>query len=486
MENQGIVIWLHMHQPSYFHPIMNIQYLPWVRRNLTKGYYNVAKILSNYSTKVNINFSGILLKQIMDYQESKITDYYQLLETKDAACLTESEKIFIINHFLINGLMNDSARYKELFEKKIHLEHFSIQDIRDAQFLFSLSAMSTLLPETTEFKKKERNFTEYDKKQLHKIETDIINSVLPMYKDLYEKGQIELTVTPFYHPILPLLINSTSAKESKNDAVIPENIFSHVEDADTQIKMAINIFKNVFGKKPKGMWPSEGSVSDDAANLIHENGLSWIGTDESVLKKSIGNDDDSLIWYLNETKILFRDHSLSDKIGFVYNKMEPAKAAEDFYNEAISKGRTEVVILDGENPWEYYKNGGIEFLNEWFKKIENIAILGSEAETKKYLNHITPGSWINGYFDTWIGHKESNIAWTYLTEARERLKGSRDALQELYIAEGSDWFWWYSDFHKNEVDMSFDTLFRAHISKAYYLANIKTPDYLNYPIKEVK
>ncbi len=487
MKNQKVVIWLHMHQPDYFNPLGKIQYLPWVRRNITKGYYNVAKILSKYSTKININFSGVLLKQILSYQDDNFNDYYGILETKNAEDLIESEKAFILERFLIPELWKESRRYNELIEKKNHNEKFSLQDIRDTQFLFSLSAFSKFIPEIPDLIEKGQFFSEDDKKALHKVGKQIINSILDLYKELYKKGQIELTITPFYHPILPLLINTKSAIESKSDAIIPENTFKYIEDAKEQIKRSIKTFKDVFEKMPQGMWPSEGSISEEAIKIINESGIKWIGTDEQVLKRSIENNNpDSLIWDFKNTKIFFRNHNLSDKIGFVYNKMEPKVAAEDFYNEVQSKNRTEVVILDGENPWEYYPNSGIDFLNEWFKRIEGISALGSEIEPNHQLSRIIPGSWINGYFDTWIGHEESNIGWTYLTNARETLKNSKEALEELYMAEGSDWFWWYSDFHKKEVDMSFDTLFRSHLIKAYELAGKAVPEYLYYPIKEVK
>jgi len=487
MKNQKVIIWLHMHQPDYFNPINKIQYLPWVRRNITKGYYNIVKILSKYSTKININFSGTLLKQIIAYQNDNFNDYYRILEMKNTEDLSESEKTFIIEHFLIPGLLKYSERYNELIEKKKHNEKFHLQDIRDTQTLFSISGFSPLIPGISELIKKGKLYSENDKNTLRKIEKEIIKSILNAYKGLYEKGQIELTITPFYHPILPLLINTKTATETKSDAIIPENTFKHPEDAKEQITRSITIFKNIFGKMPQGMWPSEGSISEEVIKIINESGIKWIGTDEQVLKRSIENDNpESLIWDFKNTTIFFRNHNLSDKIGFVYNKMEPKAAAEDFYNEVQSNNRTEVVILDGENPWEYYPNSGVDFLNEWFKRIEGISTLGSEIESDHQLSHIIPGSWINGFFDTWIGHKESNIAWTYLTDARETLKNSKEALEELYIAEGSDWFWWYSDFHKNEVDMSFDILFRSHLIRAYQTAGQSVPEYLNYPIKEVK
>ncbi len=486
MKKNNVVVWLHMHQPDYFDPVSKTQYLPWVRRHALSGYYPVAKLLSTYPARININFSGILIKQISDYAENNVNEYYKALEEKDAKSLTESEINFIIRHFLIPLPNANSARFKELLSKKERREKFSTDEIRDTQVLFSLSAFSPLIEDVKALKAKDRNFTEQDKQLIKQTENKIIGSLIGMYKNLYESGQIELTITPFYHPILPLLIDSNSAKESKEDSILPYGRFMHSEDASKQIKTAIEIFENTFGKKPQGMWPAEGSISNEAVELIKGNGIEWIGTDEAVLRMSKTNGPpDSSVWNARGMKILFRDHTLSDKIGFVYNKMQPADAADDFYNAVQSAEKTKVVILDGENPWEFYPNSGIDFLKAWFSKIEEITVSGSDAEAEGEMESIHPGSWINGYFDTWIGHKESNIAWDYLINARKKL-GSEDALKELYIAEGSDTFWWFSDFHKKEVDFSFDYLFRMHLISAYKLQNEKVPPYLNYPIKEVK
>ncbi len=483
MKNK-VIVWLHMHQPEYFNPIAGIQYLPWVRRHLAGGYYTVANLLKKYPAKININFSGVLLAQILRYTENFI-DYYDYLERKDASSLSESEANFIINKFLIPMNNFDNKRFAELIGKKQRMEKFTTNDLRDSQVLFTLSAFSPLNNEASEFLGK-NSFTESDKEEVKRIEKRAIKAVLPLYKELSESGIIELTATPMYHPILPLLVDTNSAKESKPDSVMPYSRFLHPEDADEQIKEGLTIFERVFGEKPKGMWPSEGSISAEVIELIKENGIEWVGTDEAILRKSLGGNPEGLVYASNGVKIIFRNHTLSDKIAFVYNKMNPQDAASDFENCVVNSGRTEVVILDGENPWEYYENKGVDFLTEWFKKLQNISIKGSEAETEGEIEKIAPGSWINGFFDTWIGHKESNIAWDYLTEAREKLGDNEEAMKEIRIAEGSDWFWWYSDFHKNEVDFSFDTLFRMHLIKAYELSGEIIPGYLFYPIKEAK
>jgi alpha-amylase/alpha-mannosidase (GH57 family) len=487
MKKNNVIIWLHMHQPDYADPISRRQYLPWVRRHTLNGYYTVAKLLEEIPAKLNINFSGILLKQILDYAENGLEDYYATLEKKPADSLSGSEIDFITQHFVVPIYTFHSKRFTELLNKKENREKFSKQDIRDAQALFSLSAFSPLVNDIGELKTKDRNFSENDKQFIKETETKIIKSTLPIYRKLYESKQIELTVTPFHHPILPLLIDTNAAKESKKDTILPYEQFSHREDAVNQIKMALEIFKNVFGKLPDGMWPAEGSISNEALDLIRDSGIKWAGTDEAVLHNSRSmSPHDPYIWNVRNVKILFRDHALSDRIGFVYNKMKAEDAAQDFYNAVQQSENTKVVILDGENPWDFYEDNGIEFLKEWFNKVKDITILGSEANPDGELNSIHPGSWINGFFDTWIGHRESNIAWDYLTNAREVAGNNKNAMEELYAAEGSDSFWWYSDFHKKEVDCSFDYLFRMHLIKAYQYAGAKIPEYLQYPIKEVK
>ncbi len=484
MENK-VMVWLHMHQPEYFNPTAGIQYLPWVRRHLLSGYYTVANLLEKYPAKININFSGILLKQILRYSNG-LTDYYDYLEKKDASSLTESEATFVKDKFLMHVSGFSHKRFAELLEKKSHGEKFATNDLRDTQFLFSLSAFSALNGEAREFCKKDRNFTEKDKEELKQIESKTIKNVLPMYGKLFSNDVVELTVTPMYHPILPLLIDTNVARESKPDTLLPLSRFARPEDAEFQIRKGIEIFENVFGRKPKGMWPSEGSISNEAIHLIKKNGIDWVGTDEIVVKRSLGEDTVKLVCLKEGVKIFFRNHTLSDKIAFVYNKMNPSDAAKDFADYVENSKRTEVVILDGENPWDYYSDGGVGFLTEWFKLLGEIGIKGSKAKTEENIRSIVPGSWINGYFDTWIGHKQSNKAWEYLTNAREKLSENEEAREELYIAEGSDWFWWYSDFHKNEVDFSFDILFKSRIIRAYQLAGEIIPGYLFYPIKEVR
>ncbi len=487
--NKKLVMWLHMHQPNYLNPQNNEQIVPWTRRHMLRGYYEIPKLLSQSSAKININFSGTLLKQIVRYAEGKLKDSWQILEEKDASLLSESEKTFIIRNFLEPIPHFNSARFNQLIEKRKMRERFNIQDIRDAQMLFALSAFSPLVNEADELLNKKQNYTETDKETEKTVENKIMQSIIPLYKMLFQRNQIALTVSPMYHPILPLLLDSSIAKISKPNVILPGIRFAYAEDAVKQIDDAIAVFKETFGTAPQGMWPSEGSVSDETIDIVKIKGIKWIGTDQSILYKTrAGIEKDGV--FLSDVrgvKVFFRDRELSDKIGFTYNSMNEKDAVKDLLQKLEASKNGEVIITDGENPWDSYPKYGVPFLKELFSALdEKNSALCSEATPENKLESIQPGSWINGCFDTWIGDEETNRAWTYLYDARAAVGKIKEALDEIYIAEGSDWFWWYSNFHKKEVDFTFDILFRTHLLYAYKKALIKAPSYLFQPIKEEK
>jgi alpha-amylase/alpha-mannosidase (GH57 family) len=475
-------LWFHMHQPSYEIPESEYLYLPWVRRHMLNGYYMVPKLLLDSEARVNINFSGILLKQMKLYEEDLVKDAYQYYEEKEVDSLSAAERIFIIDKFLI-PLPFKSDRFRYLLEKKMKKESLSTQEILDTQVLFSISAFALPEEEILEMLKKGRNFSENDKLLVMKVQEKTIKSVIPTYKALMAKNQIEITISPYYHPILPLLIDQSSALESKGGTILPETKFAYPEDAEIQISKSLEVCERVFGTRPKGLWPSEGSISNEAIDIIKKLGFDWIGSDELILSKAKETSDKKAgIYDVRNLKVFFRDHHLSDKIGFIYNKMEPADAVKDLLN---NQEAVKVIILDGENPWTFYPDNGVPFLKELFKNInKNNSLLGSEAVSSGKINSIKPGSWINGYFDTWIGNSETNNAWTYLTLARESIGKNEKAMNDILMAEGSDSFWWYSDYHRNEVDFSFDYMFRARLINAYKNAGKSVPCYLFYTIKK--
>jgi alpha-amylase/alpha-mannosidase (GH57 family) len=355
-----------------------------------------------------------------------------------------------------------------------------------------------------------------------------MGEVIPLYQRLVKDNRIELSVTPYYHPILPLLCDTDIARRAERETVDASFVFKHPEDADIQVRRAVAYFERLFGFKPDGMWPSEGSVSEEAAALIATFGFSWIATDQEILEHSEvdGGEKNILLPHRcpganSHLHIVFRDHALSDAIGFSYAEMDPEKAAADFMNRAESVRQRILeknqdpdrfllnVILDGENCWEFYPDNGEHFLRALYRRLSESRTLRSVtvgefiqtcAERSRELPRITrlhAGSWINHNFGIWIGtHKEKNTAWQYLKRTRDFLversenfqdsKKLQNAWEEIYIAEGSDWFWWFGDDHQADNKIEFDALFRYHLIRVYDILEVTPPSYLMAPIMSPK
>ncbi|MBT5875697.1 MAG: glycoside hydrolase, partial [Candidatus Latescibacteria bacterium] len=357
---------------------------------------------------------------------------------------------------------------------------------------------------------------------------EFLHQIVPLYRRLQDCGQIEVSISPFYHPILPLLCDTGEASVAMPDAHLPSPGFSHPDDARQQIERSIRFYRDRFGSSPHGMWPSEGSVSPAVVRLAAEAGLSWIATDDAILSQSLhpprqGTDDGKHLSPAQryraykaksgnqEIAIVFRDHLLSDHIGFVYSRWDPIDAAEDMIQRLLEIRRqvpenvsTVVpVILDGENAWEYYADHGRPFLRALYSKLSDTPEIKTVTmQTATAANRLDPierlhsGSWIDGNYGTWIGHPEKNAGWECLQKAREMLtarealndrrdaEAIRNARESLYIAEGSDWFWWYGDDHMSENDAQFDQLFRKHVANIYRSLGEPIPARLEKSIRE--
>lgn len=528
------ILW-HMHQPYYYDPLKNKFMLPWVRLHATKDYLDMLLILKKFpEVKVTFNLVPSLLKQLKEY-ESGATDVFFEYSSIPAEELTEEQKIFILeNFFLANWktMVGSFPRYKELLEKrgKIYGEpsklskKFTPQELRDLQVLFNLVWIDPLHIENDlflkELKKKGANFTEEEKRLLLEKHIEIIKKIIPSYKEMAKSGQIELSVSPFYHPILPLIYDNYKAKECMHEVQLPQHNFKAPEDASAQINKAIAYFEEIFGFKPQGMWPSEGSVSEEVIRLIANTTIKWIATDEEILSKSIDEKlrsgetliNPSMLYQVYEfegVKIFFRDRILSDLIGFVYSGWETQKAVNDFFKrikESTTSGIVSV-ILDGENAWEYYENDGKDFLENLYGSLQRSKDIKTvtfseylqENPYSTSLKKIFPGSWIGANFSIWIGHEEDNLSWDYLYKVRQDLvsyqmenpyKDLSQAWEEIYISEGSDWNWWYGDEHYTETKEVFDEIYRHHLMNVYLKIGKEPPAFLYIPItkkmKEIK
>jgi alpha-amylase/alpha-mannosidase (GH57 family) len=526
-----------MHQPSYKDPFSGKYTLPWVRLHGVKDYLDTLKILEEFpAIKQTFNVVPSLLEQLNDYIENSARDRHLELTLKSPSDLTQEERVFIVEYFFLanwDTMVKPYPRYQELLLKRGMrysrddlgriIRYFSDQDIRDLQLLFNLSWIDPMFREADPFLKglieKERDYTEEEKQLLIARQFDILKRIIPEYRMLASSGQIEISVSPFYHPILPLLWDTDSARIAMPNVKLPRKRFSHPEDAVHQIRTGIAFFEETFGFRPHGMWPSEGSVSEDVVAAISAEGIKWIATDEEVLARSLGRPLRSNEGYLLDPQALFRpyayaglslffrDHKLSDEVGFVYSGWSAERAVDDFIGrlaqirDSLPNGRPFVVpvILDGENAWEYYKNDGQDFLralygalsrDSRFKTVTMSEHLNENGPCES-LKKLHSGSWISADFHVWIGHEEDNLSWDYLSQTRDDLAAYAESHPEadisaawkaLYAAEGSDWNWWYGDEHSSDNAKEFDELFRNYLMKVYKVIGKEIPPNLYEPI----
>lgn len=530
----------HQHQPYYKHGHRHL--LPWARLHATKDYYDMAAALERFpALRQTINVAPSLLVQLADYAHGGGTDRVLELSARPAHELDSDEKVAILRSFFlcnVERMINPYPRYAELYRMggrnrddidglRAAAEAFSANDWLDLQVWYNLTWIGEYSRGDEPFASllaRGRDFSEQDKHALLEAGRRIIASVVPTYRRLLESGQAELSVTPFYHPILPLLCDSFSALEAMPNAELPENHIAWPEDARVHVTRAVDLFAEYFGAGPKGMWPSEGGVSDAAMALAADAGFLWAATDEGILRRTLGEAWHPLAKYFPyrlKTRngplwMLFRDHELSDAIGFVYSSWKPEAAALDFYNRLVEIRARIVqtlgaaaladaivpVILDGENCWEFYQANGRPFLEALYSLLAGSqeivtttfsgALAAATPDPARTLGRIYAGSWVGSNFRIWIGHEEDNNAWDALAAARAALLAARErlddatfatAMEEIYIAEGSDWFWWYGDENTAADQDEFDSLFRAHLREVYRLIGAEAPPDLDRPIR---
>lgn len=536
-----LFLW-HMHQPYYKDLVTGEYRLPWVRLHALKDYYGMVKLLDEFpGIHQTFNLVPSLIVQIQDYVSGRANDPFFRIASKPADQLDASEKLFAIQYLFqanLSNMIGRYPRYRELWQQLRSrpeesgrlAPRVSDNDITDLQVLSQIAWMDEFFlddPAISELIGKGRGYSFQDQQLVISKQREFLGKVLPAYAAAAQRGSIEISSSPYYHPILPLLCDTEIGAVSHHGLPLPENRFQRPEDAHEQIVRGLELHEKVFGVRPRGMWPSEGSVSDEVLKLAYSAGLNWLATDEGVLGRSIGflferNGNGRLLpeaaeklyqiyrWEQGDAAInlVFRDHSLSDLIGFVYSGVPAKDAVADFVHRirqsaepVLEKGRNAVVpvILDGENAWETYPQSGREFLRRLYDAIQSdasfAAMTVSEAleqeKSREMLGSIFPGSWINANFDVWIGAAEDNLSWDHLSEARDFYARHAEtvpvpqrklAYEELLIAEGSDWNWWYGPEHHSENDHDFDDLYRKHLSNIYHAMGAVPPDQLAQPI----
>ena len=514
------ILW-HMHQPFYEDLATREHILPWVRLHAIKDYWGMAALLREFpDVRVTFNLVPSLVMQVQAFAEDRAKDRYLTVGLSDAEALSASEREFLVAngfHAPVERMIRPYPRYFELHGRRLQPSSWTTGEVRDLQVWHKLVWMDPdWLSQDSRLRgliERGRDYTETDKDLLRVVELELLRATLPMYREVAATGRVELSTSPLYHPILPLVCDSDVHRRSHPDTAMPAKLFARPGDAAEQLRRARALHRQVFGADPQGAWPSEGSLSDQVVDLLYEEQFAWTATDQDILAASlpvplsppalyrpyeIGEDGRTL-------RCLFRDHDLSDRIGFVYQSWDADAAARDFIARVRDAGHrfsgapgvmndgedaTITVILDGENAWEHYPGGGRPFLRALYGQLE--AALDVETVTMaeavrgpaRRLSSIYPGSWIHADFYIWAGHRDDHRAWSQLAAARRAFDQHGSAVvadrrsiawEELLIAEGSDWFWWYGDDHSSDHDAEFDDLFRRHLRNVYQALGLEVP-----------
>jgi alpha-amylase/alpha-mannosidase (GH57 family) len=538
-----VFLW-HMHQPFYKDLVRGVYRLPWTRLHALKDYYGMVAILDEFP-RIHQTFNLVpsLLAQLDDYAHGTARETVHEIACKPTQELTKEDRLYMLRYFFqanLDHVISRYPRYRELFDR-MHandfeperaLPFFQPSDFADLQVLSQLAWVDEEYlakdPQLRALAAKAQGYDRTDQQLLERKQAELIRAIFTKYRETAERGQIEISTSPFYHPILPLLCDTETAAQARPGVRLPQQRFRHPEDARLQLERAVALHRQLFGHAPRGFWPSEGSVSEDVLRIAASCGFDWSATDQRVL----GNSTD--FWFHRDgsgvmvgadrlyrpyffatdsgpVRMLFRDQELSDRIGFVYSRMEAQEAAADFIRRVKQGvghlGRhgnipTVSVILDGENAWEYFPQNGRLFLRTLYEMLSgdpNIeCVTVSEALERagpgEPLTRLAPGSWINGNFDIWLGAEEDNQAWDFLSRTRDFFAEHEQkvdpsqratALEELLVAEGSDWNWWYGPEHSTANDADFDELYRSHLSNVYQSLGHPAPEELRHPITRV-
>jgi alpha-amylase/alpha-mannosidase (GH57 family) len=518
-----LFLW-HHHQPDYRSPRDGRAVLPWVRLHATKDYLDMALHLERHpGVKAAFNFVPSLLDQLDAVIQGGGETLVDLLR-RPVAALTGAERLEVASRCAIapRHALERWPRYRALARRLARAGRDSAVIVSDPELLaaevwFLLAWIDPLhhdREEVADALAAGGDYTEHHRDRLIALSTALCADVVPAYRRLAERGQIELSASPYNHPILPLLVDITTARRARPDCLLPRESFAAPEDAALQIARALDRHATVFGARPAGMWPPEGSVSPETAELAARAGIRWLASDEAVLWNSRPAEArvrDQLYrpWRTataaGDVVLFFRDHELSDRIGFVYQHWDAVQAVDDFLarvrriaEEYPAEGTPLVtVILDGENCWESYAEDGGPFLDRLYAELEAATdirtVTPSEAIAARpviaKLERLHSGSWIDADFHIWVGHPEKNRAWDLVALARRALvdtgAGPADrpqAWDALLAAEGSDWFWWFGDDHFTADKALFDRILREHLQAVYERSDLPVPGALNAPI----
>jgi alpha-amylase/alpha-mannosidase (GH57 family) len=528
----------HFHQPDYVHPEDGIAVLPWVRMHGVRGYTDMVAILEEQAAaRVTLNFTPILLRQLEEVvanwggaREDRLLRLVRALPCPLAA----ADRAYLVGMLLSAHRQNMIAplpRFLELCERcEPALKSggplpLSDADLLDLAVLFHVAWSGFRVkrrPEILELARKGRDFTPADRDLLLRVHQEELAGLVARVKALADGGRVELSTTPEHHPILPLLCGFDSTEFPQAGGSVEPFRFAQPDDAADQVARGVAMFQRRFERAPRGMWPAEGAISEPAARQFLAGAaaaatparLDWIASDEAILFSSRAGDPalkredlyrpHTFATPDGELALFFRDHELSDRIGFVYQTWPAEAAVRDFlrrldevraacpFEEAVV-----AVILDGENPWEQYPGAGEPFLRALYQELTahprlRMTTMGEalqraredvtkRGESLPRLPRLARGSWIDGNLDTWAGQREKLEGWRLLAQARSLFAGRRldqlpsDVAASLRALEGSDWYWWFGDDHFTAQRDLFEELFHAHLRRVFKAAGRDAP-----------
>jgi alpha-amylase/alpha-mannosidase (GH57 family) len=541
------ILW-NQHLPAATPPAASGEFAaPWVRLHTARHLYGMAAMLSDHpDIHLTFNLTPTLLLQIESLVErwraGEPTDSHVRLTLKDAATLTDDEKVFLLRHFFDVGDDRTLARHLRLVQLRDMrlgtseeslaevISTWTDQDFRDLQMLFNLAwtdAMfhrGVVLPDGTqvrvgEWVERGRDFTEDDKRALIDIHFRILGAVIPLYRRAQERGQIEISTTPLHHPILPLLIDTEITLDASPDLALPNIPLKRPDDAGELIERSAELYHAYFGRRPRGLWPAEGAVSSAMIPLLSNAGFAWFASDVDVLARTLGDNDpparDRFTAWRSRAggrtvSLLFRDTDMSERIASTYVTWDSARAAQDFIDLLHSvrvvaadedggraSQRVVFVAVNGLTCWKGHPDDGRPFLESLYTQLADDPLLDTVTVSEclarsgelPLLENLRAGSWVDGDFRSWIGEPEENRAWELLADARQSIgraeiadPGADARAHELLLAaESSDWFWWFGNDHNGEHDGAFAEAFRETLRQAFMEAGLRVPLALEAP-----
>ena len=539
-------IW-HQHQPLYKYRDGKYR-LPWVRLHGTKDYLDLILLLEKYpKLHQTVNLVPSLILQLEDYIAGTAFDPYLELALMPVEQLQAAQKQFIIRHFFDanhHTLIDPHPRYSELYHQRQEqgepwcFEQWVDRDYSDLLAWHNLAWFDPLFwedPEIAHWLKQDRDFSLSDRQRIYSKQREILRRIVPQHRKMQESGQLEVTTTPYTHPILPLLADTNVGRVAIPNMTLPEQRFRWAEDIPRHLSKAWEMYKDRFGCAPRGLWPSEQAVSPEMLPYVAQQGFKWLCTDETILGSTLGHyfhrdgagnvlEPEALYRPYKvstpdgDLSMVFRDRRLSDLIGFTYSGMPAETASADLVGHLHAISRSLIakeghdgtslekpwlvtIALDGENCWEHYHLDGKPFLEHLYQTLSDDETI-KLVTVSEFLDEfpatasfpapsLYTGSWVDGSLTTWIGDPAKNRAWDLLTAARQVLANHPEATETnnpaaweaLYAAEGSDWFWWFGEGHSSNQDAMFDQLFREHLIALYQALNEPVPAQLSLAVE---